>query len=295
MKKILSFLIVAILVLSACGGNNGKKVTIGVASNDTKAWEKVKELAKKDDIDLEIKHFSDYNVPNKALSDGDIDLNAFQHFAFLDQYKKAHKDTNIEALSTTVLAPLGIYSDKVKNIKDVKKGAQVAIPNDVSNQARALKLLESAGLIKLKKNFGLNGTTKDIESNPKDLKIKAVDAQQTARALSDVDISVINNGVATKAGKDAKKDPIYLEKASSDAVKPYINVVAVNSKDKDNKTYKKIIELYHSKEAQKALKEDTKDGEKPVDLSKKEIEEIENELAKKKYKVLAQHSPYRNF
>lgn len=281
MKKILSFLIVAILVLSACGGNNGKKVTIGVASNDTKAWEKVKELAKKDDIDLEIKHFSDYNVPNKALSDGDIDLNAFQHFAFLDQYKKAHKDTNIEALNTTVLAPLGIYSDKVKNIKDVKKGAQVAIPNDVSNQARALKLLESAGLIKLKKNFGLNGTTKDIESNPKDLKIKAVDAQQTARALSDVDISVINNGVATKAGKDAKKDPIYLEKASSDAVKPYINVVAVNSKDKDNKTYKKIIELYHSKEAQKALKEDTKDGEKPVDLSKKEIEEIENELAKK--------------
>ncbi|MCG2361884.1 dipeptide ABC transporter glycylmethionine-binding lipoprotein [Staphylococcus epidermidis] len=281
MKKILSFLIVAILVLSACGGNNGKKVTIGVASNDTKAWEKVKELAEKDDIDLEIKHFSDYNVPNKALSDGDIDLNAFQHFAFLDQYKKAHKDTNIEALSTTVLAPLGIYSDKVKNIKDVKKGAQVAIPNDVSNQARALKLLESAGLIKLKKNFGLNGTTKDIESNPKDLKIKAVDAQQTARALSDVDISVINNGVATKAGKDAKKDPIYLEKASSDAVKPYINVVAVNSKDKDNKTYKKIIELYHSKEAQKALKEDTKDGEKPVDLSKKEIEEIENELAKK--------------
>ena len=281
MKKILSFLIVAILVLAACGGNNGKKVTIGVASNDTKAWEKVKELAKKDDIDLEIKHFSDYNVPNKALSDGDIDLNAFQHFAFLDQYKKAHKDTNIEALSTTVLAPLGIYSDKVKNIKDVKKGAQVAIPNDVSNQARALKLLESAGLIKLKKNFGLNGTTKDIESNPKDLKIKAVDAQQTARALSDVDISVINNGVATKAGKDAKKDPIYLEKASSDAVKPYINVVAVNSKDKDNKTYKKIIELYHSKEAQKALKEDTKDGEKPVDLSKKEIEQIENELAKK--------------
>ena len=281
MKKILSFLIVAILVLSACGGNNGKKVTIGVASNDTKAWEKVKELAKKDDIDLEIKHFSDYNVPNKALSDGDIDLNAFQHFAFLDQYKKAHKDTNIEALSTTVLAPLGIYSDKVKNIKDVKKGAQVAIPNDVSNQARALKLLESAGLIKLKKNFGLNGTTKDIESNPKDLKIKAVDAQQTARALSDVDISVINNGVETKAGKDAKKDPIYLEKASSDAVKPYINVVAVNSKDKDNKTYKKIIELYHSKEEKKALKEDTKDGEKPVDLSKKEIEEIENELAKK--------------
>ncbi|WP_044466963.1 dipeptide ABC transporter glycylmethionine-binding lipoprotein [Staphylococcus caprae] len=281
MKKIIGLIIAAVIVLAACGGNNDKKVTIGVASNDTKAWEKVKELAKKDGIDLEIKHFSDYNVSNKALSDGDIDMNAFQHFAFLDQYKKAHKDAKIQALSTTVLAPLGIYSDKVKNIKDVKKGAQVAIPNDVSNQARALKLLESAGLIKLKKNFGLNGTTKDIESNPKDLKIKAVDAQQTARALSDVDISVINNGVATKAGKDAKKDPIYLESASSDAVKPYINIVAVNSKDMDNKTYKKIIDLYHSKEAQKALKEDTKDGEKIVDLSQKEIKDIEDELAKK--------------
>lgn len=281
MKKIIGLIIAAVIVLAACGGNNDKKVTIGVASNDTKAWEKVKELAKKDGIDLEIKHFSDYNVPNKALSDGDIDMNAFQHFAFLDQYKKAHKDAKIQALSTTVLAPLGIYSDKVKNIKDVKKGAQVAIPNDVSNQARALKLLESAGLIKLKKNFGLNGTTKDIESNSKDLKIKAVDAQQTARALSDVDISVINNGVATKAGKDAKKDPIYIESASSDAVKPYINIVAVNSKDMDNKTYKKIIDLYHSKEAQKALKEDTKDGEKIVDLSQKEIKDIEDELAKK--------------
>ncbi|MFI9031310.1 dipeptide ABC transporter glycylmethionine-binding lipoprotein [Staphylococcus pasteuri] len=278
MKKILGVIILAVLVLSACGGKNGKQVTVGVASNDTKAWEKVKELAKKDGIDVQIKHFSDYNVPNKALSDGDIDMNAFQHFAFLDQYKKAHKDAKISAMSTTVLAPLGIYSDKIKDIKDVKKGAQVVIPNDVSNQARALKLLESAGLIKLKKDFGLNGTTKDIVDNPKNLKIKAVDAQQTARALSDVDISVINNGVATKAGKNPKKDPIYLEDQNSDAVQPYINIIAVNSKDIDNKTYKKIVKLYHSKEAQKALKEDTKDGEKPVDLSQKEIKDIEKEL-----------------
>lgn len=276
MKRIIGLLLASIIVLAACsGGGNSKKVTVGVASNDTAAWEKVKELAKKDDIDLEIKHFSDYNVPNKALSDGDIDMNAFQHFAFLNEYKKAHKDAKIEAISTTVLAPLGIYSKKVKDIKD---GAQVMIPNDVSNQARALKLLESAGLIKLKDNFGLSGTTKDIKDNPKHLKIKEVDAQQTARALDDVDISVINNGVATKAGLDAKKDPIYLESSTSDAVKPYINLIAVNSKDKDNKTYKKIVDLYHSKEAQEALKKDTKDGEKAVDLSQKEIKDIEDSL-----------------
>ncbi|MDS3888116.1 dipeptide ABC transporter glycylmethionine-binding lipoprotein [Staphylococcus hominis] len=279
MKRIIGLLLASIIVLSACsGGGSSKKVTVGVASNDTAAWEKVKELAKKDDIDLEIKHFSDYNVPNKALSDGDIDMNAFQHFAFLNEYKKAHKDAKIEAMSTTVLAPLGIYSKKVKDIKNVKDGAQVMIPNDVSNQARALKLLESAGLIKLKDNFGLSSTTKDIKDNPKHLKIKEVDAQQTARALDDVDISVINNGVATKAGLDAKKDPIYLESSTSEAVKPYINLIAVNSKDKDNKTYKKIVDLYHSKEAQEALKKDTKDGEKAVDLSRKEIKDIEDSL-----------------
>lgn len=281
MKKIIGLLLASLLVLAACGGGgNNKKVTIGVASDDTAAWEKVKELAKDDGIDIEIKHFSDYNVPNKALSDGDIDMNAFQHFAFLNEYKKAHKDAKIEALSTTVLAPLGIYSKKVKDVKDIKDGAQVTIPNDVSNQARALKLLEKAGLLKLNDNFGLSGKTKDIKSNPKHLKIKAVDAQQTARALDDVDFSVINNGVATKAGLDAKKDPIFLEKSSSDAVKPYINIVAVNSKDKDNKTYKKIVDLYHGKEAQEALKKDTKDGEKPVNLSQKDIKDIEDRLSK---------------
>lgn len=235
---------------------------------------KSKRISKKDDIDLEIKHFSDYNVPNKALSDGDIDMNAFQHFAFLNEYKKAHKDAKIEAISTTVLAPLGIYSKKVKDIKDVKDGAQVMIPNDVSNQARALKLLESAGLIKLKDNFGLSGTTKDIKDNPKHLKIKEVDAQQTARALDDVDISVINNGVATKAGLDAKKDPIYLESSTSDAVKPYINLIAVNSKDKDNKTYKKIVDLYHSKEAQEALKKTLKMAKKQSIYLKKKLKTL---------------------
>ncbi len=281
MKRLLILVLSALFVLAACSGSK-EKVTIGVASNDTKAWEKVKDLAKEEDIELEIKQFSDYNVPNKALSDGDIDMNAFQHFAFLNEYKKAHKDADISSLSTTVLAPLGIYSDDIKNIKKVRNGAKVIVPNDVSNQARSLKLLEAAGLIKLDKDFDLSGSIKDIKENPKKLKFKAVDAQQTARALSDVDLSVINNGVASKAGLDPKKDPIYTENAENDAVKPYINVVATKDSEKDNQTYKKIIKLYHSKEPQQALKKDTKDGEYPIDLSKKEIEKIESNLKNKK-------------
>ncbi|UXS67817.1 dipeptide ABC transporter glycylmethionine-binding lipoprotein [Staphylococcus chromogenes] len=279
MKKLLLLLIASVVILAACGQDKDtKKVTIGIASNDSKAWEKVKELAEKDNIDLEIKQFSDYNVPNTALNDGDIDMNAFQHFAFLEEYKKANKGTEITPIRTSVLAPLGIYSEKLKDIKEVKNGAKVVIPNDVSNQARALKLLEKAGLIKLNDNFGLSSSIKDIKDNPKNLDIKAVDAQQTARALSDVDISVINNGVATKAGLDAKKDSLFLEDAKGNATKPYINIIAVNSKDKDNETYKKIAALYHSEEAKQALKEDTKDGEIVVDLKPKEIKKIEDSL-----------------
>ncbi|GGI40871.1 dipeptide ABC transporter glycylmethionine-binding lipoprotein [Mammaliicoccus stepanovicii] len=279
MKKLITLLAALVLLLAACGDKkDDKKVTVGIASNDTKVWDKVKELAKKDGIDVEIKQFSDYNVPNKALSDGDIDLNSFQHFAFLDQFEKANKGTDITPIRTTVFAPLGIYSKNLKDIKKLKEGAKVVIPNDVSNQARALKLLEKAGYIKLSKNFGLNGGPKDIIKNNKNLDIKAVDAQQTARALDEVDIAIINNGVASKAGLDPKKDPIYLEDEDAKAAKPYINFIAANTKDKDNKTYKKIADLYHSEDAKEALKEDTKDGEIVVDLKEQEIKEIQDSL-----------------
>ncbi|MGN5883343.1 dipeptide ABC transporter glycylmethionine-binding lipoprotein [Staphylococcus simulans] len=281
MKKLLVLAIAFVVILAACGKkDDNKTVTVGVASNETKVWDKVAELAEKDGITVKVKQFSDYNVPNKALNDGDIDMNAFQHFAFLDQYEKANKGTKITPIRTTVFAPLGIYSKKIKDIKELKDGAKVIIPNDVSNQARALKLLEKAGYIKLSKDFGLKGGIKDIVENKKKLDIKAVDAQQTARALDDVDISVINNGVATKAGLDAKIDPIYLESDDAKASQPYINIIAVNSKDKDNKTLKKVAELYHSKEARKALKEETKDGEIIVDLKQDEIKKISDDLKK---------------
>ncbi|MCG7419545.1 MetQ/NlpA family ABC transporter substrate-binding protein [Macrococcus epidermidis] len=278
MKKLFVLFLSLIVVLAACGSKKDEKtVKIGVTGVDSKVWEVVKKEAEKDGIKIEFVEFQDYTAPNNALAEGEIDLNAFQHFAFLDQFKKDH-NLKLSVVGTTVFAPLGVYSKKIKDIKDVKKGDTIAIPDDVTNQARALKLLEQAGLIKLSSDFGLFGGPYKIEENKLDLKIKPIDAQQTPRVLEDVAVSIINNGVAARAGLNPKDDPIYLEDADNKDVAPYINVIAAKTEDKDNKTYKKIVELYHSDLAKDALKEDTKDGEIAKNLSQDEINKIEEGL-----------------
>ncbi|MCH4985231.1 MetQ/NlpA family ABC transporter substrate-binding protein [Macrococcoides goetzii] len=278
MKKLFVLFLSLIVVLAACGSKKDEKtVKIGVTGVDSKVWEVVKKEAEKDGIKIEFVEFQDYTAPNNALAEGEIDLNAFQHFAFLDQFKKDH-NLKLSVVGTTVFAPLGVYSKKIKDIKDVKKGDTIAIPDDVTNQARALKLLEQAGLIKLSSDFGLFGGPDKIEENKLDLKIKPIDAQQTPRVLEDVAVSIINNGVAARAGLNPKDDPIYLEDADNKDVAPYINVIAAKTEDKDNKTYKKIVELYHSDLAKDALKEDTKDGEIAKNLSQDEINKIEEGL-----------------
>lgn len=278
MKKLFVLFLSLIVVLAACGSKKDEKtVKIGVTGVDSKVWEVVKKEAEKDGIKIEFVEFQDYTAPNNALAEGEIDLNAFQHFAFLDQFKKDHK-LKLSVVGTTVFAPLGAYSKKIKDIKDVKKGDTIAIPDDVTNQARALKLLEAAGLIKLSSDFGLFGGPDKIEENKLNLKIKPIEAQQTPRVLEDVAVSIINNGVAARAGLNPKDDPIYLEDADNKDVAPYINVIAAKTEDKDNKTYKKIVELYHSDLAKDALKEDTKDGEIAKNLSQDDIKKIEEGL-----------------
>lgn len=278
MKKLFILFLSLIVVLAACGSKEDEKtVKIGVTGVDSKVWDVVKKEAEKDGIKIEFVEFQDYTAPNNALAEGEIDLNAFQHFAFLDQFKKDHK-LKLSVVGTTVFAPLGAYTKKIQDIKDVKKGDTIAIPDDVTNQARALKLLEQAGLIKLSSDFGLFGGPDKIEENKLDLKIKPIDAQQTPRVLEDVAVSIINNGVAARAGLNPKDDPIYMEDADNKDVAPYINVIAAKTEDKDNKTYKKIVELYHSDLAKDALKEDTKDGEIGKNLSQDEINKIEEGL-----------------
>lgn len=279
MKKITSFvlLLLAVWALAACGNDSASggsnetiKVKIGVTGTDGEVWPILKEKAKKEGIEIELVEFSDYTLPNQALANKEIDINSFQHIAFLSQFTKEN-NADLVPIGATVIAPMGIYSEKIKDINEIKEGERIAIPDDPSNQARALKLLESAGLIKLADDFGLFGDPSKIVENPKNLDIFPVVAQQTPRVLPDVAASVINNGVAGQAGLDPVKDPIFLEDAKDKNALPYVNVFAARAGDENNKTYQRIVELYHEEDVIKAVEADTKGGSIVVDTSKEEL------------------------
>lgn len=190
------------------------------------------------------------------MADGSIDLNAFQHQFFLDTYNKEH-GTELVSIGNTVNAPLGIYSSKLKSIEEIKSGAKIAIPNDVTNGGRALLLLQSAGLIKVDDSKGQTPTVSDITENKQNLNIEELDASQTARALDDVDASVINSGVAVDAGFVPTEDAIYLEPVD-DSSKPYVNIIVVRKEDEDNSTYQKIVDAYQTDDTKKVIEETSK-------------------------------------
>lgn len=280
MKKGLQILgLLFILLLAACGNKDGdvKVVKIGVTGTDGDQWNVLEELAKEEGIEIELVEFSDYTLPNNALANGDIDLNSFQHIAFLSQFAKENK-LDIVPLGSTVMAPLGIYSEKIEDISELKEGDQVAVPDDPSNLGRSLRLLETAGLITLKEDTGLFGDTTAIEENPKNLDIIPMVAQQTPRVLEDVAVSLINNGIAGQAGFDPAKDPIYLEDGHDENALPYVNVFASRAEDADNETYLKIVELYQSEAVSKAIEEETKGGSLLIDVSNEQLMKTFEEL-----------------
>lgn len=256
--KLLSISLAAVLALTACGGNSSNgaadagedrpsyKVGV-VGTNEETYWLDVKDrLAEQEGIDIEIVVFTDYNTPNDALADGSIDLNAFQHYIFLDGYNR-DKGTDLEAIAETIRAPLGIYSSKIASLDELADGATVAIPNDATNGGRSLLLLQSAGLLTLNPDAGLEQTVLDVTENPKNLKIEELDASQTARAMDDVDISIINGGMAADAGLYPQEDSIYLEQIT-EASQPYINIIAARQDNKDNPDFQKIIKVFQTDE-----------------------------------------------
>lgn len=217
---------------------------VGVtAGPHAQIFEEVKKVAAKDGLNIKIVEFSDYVQPNAALAAGDLDVNSYQHQPYLDAQVR-DRGYKLVSIAKTVIYPMGIYSKKLKKLADAKPGSRVSLPNDPSNGARALLLLEKQGLIKLRAGAGVSATPLDVVDNPKKLKFVELDAAQLPRSLDDVDFSVINTNFAMQAGLSPKKDAIAIEDANG----PYANVLVVREQDKNKPWVAKLIKAYHSPE-----------------------------------------------
>lgn len=217
-----------------------------IAGPETQLIEAAQQVAAQQfNLKIDIVQFNDYSMPNIALADGSIDANVFQHQLFLDATIKA-KGYNLTAIAKTFVYPMGIYSQKYSKLADLPLKAKVAIPNDPSNEARALLLLQQAKLLKLKPNAAVTGTSSDIIENPKQLKIIELDAAQMPRALADVDLAVINTNYAMIANLFPSQDALFIEDQNS----PYANLVVVRSTDQQNPKLNQLVTALHSKEVQ---------------------------------------------
>lgn len=224
---------------------------IGVtAGPHEEIMEFVKGLLAKEGVELKVVVFTDYVTPNLALADGALDANSFQHVPYFQTFI-ADKKLDLANIGRTVIFPMAVYSNRVKSLKNLKKGAVVAIPNDPTNGGRALLLLQSAGVLKLKKDPGLKATVFDIVENPKDLKIKELDAAQLPRSLQDVDAAVINTNFALEAGLNPVKDSLVRERSDS----PYVCIIAVRTKDKGRPVFQKLLKAYQSEAVAKFIDE----------------------------------------
>ncbi|MDP4143029.1 MAG: MetQ/NlpA family ABC transporter substrate-binding protein [Bacillota bacterium] len=259
MKKLLSVVLSGLLIFAA-GGCGAKQDTTG-ADNDKKTivvgatavphaeiLEQVKPILAKKGYTLEIKVFTDYVAPNTAVQDGELDANFFQHIPYLTKFNQ-EKKTDLDYTVKVHIEPMGVYSQKIKNLKDIKDGDTIAIPNDPTNGSRALKLLEKNGVIKLK---AADLVTKlDITENKKNIKITELDAAQLPKVLGDVDAAVINTNYALQGNLNPLKDAIALEAKDS----PYANVLAVKKENKDKPYIKALSEALNSPEIKKFIED----------------------------------------
>lgn len=257
---------VAAVTLAACGNQTSKQETtketkpaehvkvavVGSAAHEI--WDFVAEKAKKENIDLEVVEMNDYVLPNTALEEGSVQLNAFQHRAYLAQWNK-DKGSDIKEIGTTFIVPLYYFSTKYKSLKDLPENAKVLVPKEVAIQGRALVALETEGLITLKDGVGTKASLADITSNPRNLEIIEAESAQAPRLLQDVDAASINGSMAQDAGLKVE-DYIFTDVDHLDTIpKDRFNIIAANAKDADNPTYKKIVALFQADDVAKKMNE----------------------------------------
>lgn len=231
----------SILALSATA-LFAEEIKVGVSPGEhAEIMEEVAKVAAPMGLDIDVVEFSDYVIPNTALADGDIQANSFQHVPYLENQMK-DRGFELTVVGNTITTPMGIYSDKIKDMADLADGAKVAIPNDPTNGGRALLLLQDLGLVTLAEGTGLVPSPLDVSDNPKNLEFLELDAAQLPRTLADADIAIINTNFAIAAGLSPKDDSIAMEKADS----PYVNVIVVRKGDEDQPWVKTLVEAYHS-------------------------------------------------
>jgi D-methionine transport system substrate-binding protein len=271
-KKIILSAVTFIIMAAAlwgCGNDSNeqatgpvgkKEIVVGVTPGaNGEIMDFFKKEAEKQGLKIKVVEFSDYITPNEALNNGEIDINAFQHKPFMDNAIK-EKGYKITAIGKTIIAPMALYSHKIKSLDEIKDGDKVAIPNDPTNGGRALLLLQSANLIKLKDNAGITPSVADIVDNPKHLQILELEAAQIPRSLEDMVFAAVNMNYALNAKLDPKKDAILVESKDS----AYVNVLAVREADRDNPQLKKFVQLYQSEAVRNFILEQFKGSVIPV-------------------------------
>ena len=283
MKKFVAALAVVPLVfsLAACGSSsngNGdsKKITIGVVGNET-ANQVLKDEAAKQGITIEYSEFTDYVQPNPAVDAGDNDMNRFQHIAYLANYNVS-SGKDLQIVGSTNIYPMAIFSKKHKKVDEIPQGGTIAIPNDSVNEARALLLLKAQNLVTFKSEVH-TPTHNDIDTGKSKVKVTPVDAAQTVVSLDSVDAAVINNTFLADAGLNPS-DALAQDDPNNPDARRYVNLFVAQKDKVNNETYKKVVEIFHSKTVQDAVKEDSKNTAVEVNLSQDELKKaLENEEA----------------
>ena len=271
MKKLINFALIVALVgsLAGCGtketvetkqpevGSSPESNLIKVAASSTphaEILEAAKPLLEEKGYELEVKVFSDYILPNKVVDSGEFDANYFQHVPYLESFNEENK-TNLVVAGKIHYEPFGIYPGKKSDLSDLKKGDVIAIPNDTSNEARALKLLEEKSIIKLADNVGFDATIKDIKENPYGIKFKEIEAAQIPRIRDEVALSIINGNYALAAGLSVTNDSLYYESVESEAAITYVNVIAVDAGNENSEKIKALVDVLKSNEIKEFIDE----------------------------------------
>ncbi|AWB88010.1 methionine ABC transporter substrate-binding protein [Mycetocola zhujimingii] len=240
-------------LLAGCAGNAGsadggsETVKIGVVGASDPYWETYVDAAADEGITVELVDFSDYNQPNPALAEGEVDLNQFQHIIYLADYNEANGQ-DLVPVGATAIYPLGLYSSQYDSVEDIPDDATVAVPNDPSNLSRALLVLQSADLITLSDGGSIYSTLSDIDEDKSRVTVTELDPTLTATSLPDVAAAIINNDFIVDSGLEAT-DAIAQDDPSDPNALPYVNIFAARAEDKDNETYQKLVEIYQDTKA----------------------------------------------